>query len=115
MNIESIREICLSLLAATEDIKWGNDLCFSIGAKMFCVAGLQSPLSVSFKVGEAEFADLSVLKGCRPAPYTAKYNWILVEDMHVFTAAEWKQRIAQSYALVRAKLPKKISEKLPPV
>ena len=30
MDIEMFREISLSLPSATEDIKWGNDLCFSI-------------------------------------------------------------------------------------
>ncbi len=114
MNIESIREICLSLPAVTEDIKWGNDLCFSIGGKMFCVAGLLSPLSVCFKVPEEDFADLSIVKGCRPAPYTAKYHWIMVEEMHVYTAPEWAMRISISYKLVRAKLTQKISDGLPP-
>ena len=39
MNIEHLREYCLSFPGATEDVKWGSDLCFSVGAKMFCVTG----------------------------------------------------------------------------
>ena len=35
MNIEQLRKFCLSFPGATEDIKWGNDLCFCVGKKMF--------------------------------------------------------------------------------
>lgn len=56
MNIETIQSICRALPNVTEDIKWGHDLVFSIGGKMFCVVGLdQSPTSASFKVKEEEF------------------------------------------------------------
>jgi predicted DNA-binding protein (MmcQ/YjbR family) len=37
MNIEQLRKFCLSFPGATEDIKWGADLCFCVGEKMFCV------------------------------------------------------------------------------
>jgi len=42
MTIESLRKYCLSFPGATEDIKWGADLCFCVGAKMFCVTGVDS-------------------------------------------------------------------------
>ena len=42
MNIEQLRKFCLSFPGATEDIKWGADLCFCVGAKMFCVTGADS-------------------------------------------------------------------------
>jgi len=48
MNIENIRSICIGLPAVTEGIKWGNDLCFMVGGKMFCVILLESPFKVSF-------------------------------------------------------------------
>ncbi len=69
MNIESLRKICTSLPAVTEDIKWGNDLAFSIGDKMFCVASLESPFTCSFKVRDDEFEELSNQNGFMPAPY----------------------------------------------
>jgi predicted DNA-binding protein (MmcQ/YjbR family) len=42
MNVEDIQNICRQLPAVTEDIKWGHDLVFSIGGKMFCVVGLMN-------------------------------------------------------------------------
>ena len=55
MNIEQIQKLCLSWPGVTEDVKWGNDLCFCIAQKMFCVAGMSQPLMVSFKCSNEDF------------------------------------------------------------
>ena len=112
MDIETIRNICKDLPHVTEDIKWGDDLCFMIGEKMFCVSNLNPPLKVSLKVTDEEFAELSNSPGIIPAPYVARYKWILVEDMSRFTSKEWRHYITQSYNLVKAKLPKKVLDQL---
>jgi hypothetical protein len=59
MDIEIFRSVCLAFPAVTEEVKWGNDLCFCVGEKMFCVANLEPPHSFSFKVTDAEFGELS--------------------------------------------------------
>lgn len=112
MDIESIRNICTQLPHVTEGIKWGDDLCFMVGEKMFCVAALSPPLKVSLKVADDEFEELSNTPGIIPAPYVARYKWILVEDTNRFTAKEWEYYITQSYNLVKARLPKRKSESL---
>ena len=109
MNIEILRDYCMALPAVTEDIKWGHDLCFSVAGKMFCVAALEGPLSVSFKVKDDEFDEMSSLPGIRPAPYVARYKWVLVEEVSRLSRKEWAHYIKQSYELVRAKLPKKVA------
>ena len=56
MNIEQLRKYCLSFPGATEDIKWGADLCFCVGEKMFCVTGADSVSSgMSIKCTPAKF------------------------------------------------------------
>lgn len=112
MNIEQLRAFCLSMPSATEDIKWGQDLCFCIGGKMFCVTGLTGPLKISMKVKDEEFDELSSSEGIIPAPYVARYKWIMVEDTSKFTKKEWEHYIRQSYELVRSKLPKKVLKEL---
>jgi predicted DNA-binding protein (MmcQ/YjbR family) len=107
MNIENIRSICTKLPLVTEDIKWGNDLCFLIAQKMFCVVGLSTPLQVSFKVKDEEFDELSNQQGIIPAPYVARYKWVLIQNANVLTTKQWEYYICQSYNLVKAKLPKK--------
>jgi predicted DNA-binding protein (MmcQ/YjbR family) len=113
MNIEELQQLCKTLPHVTEDIKWGNDLCFCIGAKMFCVIGLnQAPTSASFKVQDEEFEEMSTRKGFIPAPYVARYKWVLAEDITILSAKEWQHYVTQSYHLVAAKLPPKVKKEL---
>ena len=37
MTIDGVRRICRSFPGVTEDLKWGADLAFCTGGKMFCV------------------------------------------------------------------------------
>ena len=113
MTTEDIQQLCRSLPAVTEDIKWEHDLVFSVGGKMFCVVGLdQSPVSASFKVTEEEFDEMSSRPGFKPAPYVAKYKWVWIEDIKKMKKTEWKKYINQSYELVKDKLPVKLKKQL---
>lgn len=113
MNIEDITAICKSLPMVTEDIKWGHDLAFSIGEKMFCVVGLdQVPTSATFKVTDEEFEELSNTPGFIPAPYVARYKWVMIEDITTMNRQDWEKYIHQSYNLIKNKLPNKIKKQL---
>jgi predicted DNA-binding protein (MmcQ/YjbR family) len=112
MNIETLQKICLSLPAVTEDIKWGNDLVFSVGGKMFCVAGLEPPFKSSFKVEDEEFEALCNREGFSPAPYMARAKWVLVGPDAGLSKKEWESFIKQSYELVKSKLTKKVRKEL---
>jgi predicted DNA-binding protein (MmcQ/YjbR family) len=107
LNLELLEKLCGKLKGTTTDIKWGNDLCFLIGEKMYCVAGLDPPLRVSLKVLPEEFNELTNRDGIIPAPYLARNNWILVEDNNSFNQKEWKYYIEQSYNMIFNKLSKK--------
>lgn len=112
MDIDFLRKFCLSLPAATEDIKWDNDLVFSVGGKMFCVAGLDAPFKCSFKVSDDAFEELSNTDGFMPAPYMARAKWVLVTKPSKLNKKEWEQYIRQSYEMVKWKLTKKQREQL---
>ena len=113
MTVEKIQAICKKLSAVTEDIKWGNDLVFSVGGKMFCVVGLQqSPATASFKVNEEEFDEMCSLEGFKPAPYVAKYKWVWMDNIDRLNKKEWEQYTRQSYDLVKHKLPLKLKKQL---
>lgn len=113
MNLEDIQNICKALPSVTEDVKWGDDLVFSVGGKMFCVAALnQSPITASFKVTDEEFDEMCDRDGFKPAPYVAKYKWVWIDNISKMNKIEWKKYIKQSYQLVKAKLPNKIKKQL---
>lgn len=107
MDIEVLRTICLSFPAVTEDVKWGNDLCFCVGGKMFCVTNLEPPHTFSFKVTDAEFEELSQSEGFIPAPYMARAKWVLVTDSSKLSRKELKNYLLQSYDLITAKFSRK--------
>jgi predicted DNA-binding protein (MmcQ/YjbR family) len=113
MTIDDIKNICSKLPGTTYDVKWGADLCFSIAKKMYCVTGLeQSPVSVSFKVTDEEFEEVSSRKGFRPADYVARYKWVTVDNINSVPKKELEKFIKQSYELIKSKLPKKTREAL---
>lgn len=107
MDIEVLRTICLSFPAVTEDVKWGNDLCFCVGGKMFCVTNLEPPHTFSFKVTDAEFDELSGSEGFQPAPYLARAKWVLVTDSSKLSRQDLKNYLQQSYELITAKFSRK--------
>ena len=112
MQTELLQQFCLSLPATTEDIKWDNDLCFSIGGKMYCVIALEPPFKCSFKVRDDEFDELSNSVGFMPAPYMARAKWVTVTKPFVLNKKEWERFIRQSYELKKAKLTKKTRKEL---
>lgn len=112
MDIEWLRKFCLSLPGTSEDIKWGNDLCFLVAEKMFCVAGLEAPQKIAFKVPDDIFEELSTSEGFIPAPYMARAKWVMVQDISRLSKKEWQDYVLQSYSLVKKKLSKKLLKEL---
>ena len=107
--LAKIRAACKALPGATFDIKWGKDMCYSVGGKMFAVMEEHGKegASISFKVDDHRFLELTDREGIIPAPYMAKHKWVLVQDPKKVSDAELKDLIVTSHALVAAKLPKK--------
>jgi predicted DNA-binding protein (MmcQ/YjbR family) len=113
MDIESFRAICMALPDTTEDIKWTDHLCFSIGGKMYAVTGPNNfPVTASFKVTDEDFELLPERPGFKPAPYMARYKWIFTEDISLMSVHEWKEYLSKAYEATKAKLPKKILQTL---
>jgi predicted DNA-binding protein (MmcQ/YjbR family) len=114
MNIDWLREHCLSLPHATETVQWGDDLVFKIGGKMFAVVPLEPAAAthLSFKCTPEKFAELAETPGIIPAPYMARAMWVAFEDLNALRTDEIRALIRESYDLVFAKLTKKIQEEL---
>ena len=113
MNIEQLREFCLSFPGATEDIKWGADLCFCVGAKMFCVTGADSIAGgMSLKCTPEKFAELIERTGIDPAAYVGRYKWVRIKDQDAIEPDELKELIKTSYELVFEKLPKTMRDSI---
>jgi predicted DNA-binding protein (MmcQ/YjbR family) len=113
MDIEWVRQYCLSLPYATEQVQWEDDLVFKVGGKMFAVVPLEpSRLWLSFKCTDEEFADLVERPGIIPAPYLARAHWVALEAEDPLTRAEVQRLLHQAHELVFAKLPKRLQAQL---
>ncbi|MGZ8845548.1 MAG: MmcQ/YjbR family DNA-binding protein [Pyrinomonadaceae bacterium] len=114
MDIESVREYCLSFPHATENVQWGADLVFKIAGKMFAVVNLEevSDHCMSFKCTPEKFAELTERNGIVPAPYVARYHWVALETYDALGEKELKALLRNSYDLVFEKLPKKLKSTL---
>ena len=109
MALDAVREFCRALPGATEDVKWGNDLAFSVGGKMFAVVCLEPPHQISFKCAPEAFAELTEREGIIPAPYLARAMWVQEQELgEALERREREELLATAYELVRAKLPKKL-------
>ncbi len=110
MTPAKAKAFCLALPAATHDVKWGADHVYSVGGKMFAVMGPDG--SMSFKVDDHRFLELTDREGFIPAPYMARAKWVQVKDVKSVPDAELKALVARSHALVALKLTKKMRESL---
>jgi len=113
MNVDWLRELCLSFPGATEQIQWGSDLLFKVGGKMFAATPLEpAPVCLSFKASPEKFAELTERPHIIPAPYLARAQWVALETRGAVPHNELASLLRESYDLVVARLPKKIRESL---
>jgi predicted DNA-binding protein (MmcQ/YjbR family) len=110
MNVDTIREYCLSFPQAAEKLQWGDALCFKVSEKMFAVLGLDNP-RLSFKCAPETFAELIEREHIQPSPYLGRYKWVMLERLDAVDWGELRQLIQTSYEMVSAKAPGKKSEK----
>ncbi|MFN7551974.1 MAG: MmcQ/YjbR family DNA-binding protein [Pseudomonadota bacterium] len=96
------------------DLKWGDDLAYSVAGKMFAVYCFKGSNAgqVSFKVGAERFLELTDRHGIIPAPYMARAHWVSVLPSSGMPREELKALLRESYEQVRAKLPKKVQREL---
>ena len=113
MNLKKAKEFCSALPGATHDIKWGDVLVFSVGEKMFAAMHDDPQAkSISFKVDDDRFLELTDRAGIIPAPYLARAKWVRVEDLAKLPDTEAKQLLARAHQLVFAKLTKKLQREI---
>jgi predicted DNA-binding protein (MmcQ/YjbR family) len=104
MNADAIRKYCLSFPDATENLQWGDDLCFKVAGKIFAILGLDSvPQRMCFKCAPEKFAELCEIEDIRPAPYVGRYKWVMLDRLDALRDSELRDLLHQSYGMVASK------------
>ena len=106
MTPDELRAAALALPGATHDVKWGADQVYSVGGKMFCATDADAT-NLSFKATDIAYEALTETGRARPAPYAARFKWVMFDDLAALDAAEVKDWIATAHRLVAEKLPRK--------
>jgi predicted DNA-binding protein (MmcQ/YjbR family) len=104
----SLRDFCRALPATTEDVKWGDDLVFSVGGKMYAAFDLDNEVEYGFKCDDDDFDRLTAMPGIIPAPYAARFGWVAIRKKGALTPTEARALLKKSYGLVMAGLPRKV-------
>jgi predicted DNA-binding protein (MmcQ/YjbR family) len=114
MRLDRLKAFALAQRQTTVVKQWGECLVFKVADKMFFLIALDGDTidGVIFKCTPDEFDDLTGLDGITQAPYCAKRMWVRVGDLATLPEKELQARILRSYALVVAKLPKKVQATL---
>ena len=114
MSPAALRAFCLKLPAATYDLKWGQDHVYSVGGKMFAVAGREGEDEprYCFKASDASFEQLCDEGVAEPAPYLARARWVLTKDAHSLPDDQLRRYIAIAHGLIAEKLTKKARAEL---
>lgn len=113
MNIEWVRQFCLSLPCTTEQIQWGNDLLFKVAGEMFAAVPLEpARVWLTFKCPPEDFSELTERPGIIPAPYLARAKWVAMENEEALPREEVLRFVKKSYEMIFAKLTKKVQAEL---
>jgi predicted DNA-binding protein (MmcQ/YjbR family) len=102
----AFKAAALALPGAEFSVKWGADDVYSVGGKMFAATD-EAGSTLSLKVSDIAFEVLTETGRARPAPYAARFKWVMFDDLAALDAGEVKDWLKTAHDLVAAKLPKK--------
>ncbi|MDN3707481.1 MmcQ/YjbR family DNA-binding protein [Myroides ceti] len=114
MNIEDVRNFCLSLKGAEEKMPFDDKtLVFSVKGKMFCATDITTFKFLNLKCDPEEAIILrEKYSDVMPGYYMNKKLWNSVKTTGKITDKQMKDWILNSYDLVVAGLPKKTQKEL---
>ncbi len=111
MTPAAFRKHALSLPGTECVQQWGDDQVYKIVGKMFAMTD-KAFTKISFKCSNEAFHILTESGAAIPAPYLARAKWVQVGPQ-ALPDSELRQRIKQAYAIVRARLTRKVQATLP--
>jgi predicted DNA-binding protein (MmcQ/YjbR family) len=106
MTPAALEKAALAFPGAELSIKWGDDRCYTVGGKMFAATD-GAATNLSMKVTDIAFEALTETGRAKPAPYAARFKWVMFEDLASLDDAEGGDWLKTAHRLVAAKLPRK--------
>ncbi len=109
MNIESIRDYCLSKKAVTESFPFDEEtLVFKVMNKMFALTNIEGELRINLKCNPEKAIELrEEFNFILPGFHMNKQHWNTIIITSPIKESQLKEWIDESYNLVVSKLTKK--------
>jgi predicted DNA-binding protein (MmcQ/YjbR family) len=114
MNIEELREYCLSLKGVTESFPFDEStLVFKVCGKMFCLTNLKGDFSINLKNDPEKNIELREhYPAVIPGYHMNKKHWNTLEVDGSLKEDMIKNLIDESYDMIVMSLPKKVQQEL---
>lgn len=114
MNIEELREYCLTLKGATEDFPFNETtLVFKVRGKMFCLTDLEDKFAITLKNEPEKNIELREhFSAVKPGYHTSNRHWNTIDVDGTIADNMLKDLIDESYDLVVLKLTREEKQKL---
>lgn len=114
MNIEVLREYCISKPGVTEGFPFDQDtLVFKAGGKMFLLIGLNDASKFNVKCDPELAIELRErYSEVQPGYHMSKVHWNTVHMDGNLTEKQLREMIDHSYWLIFESLPKKLQEEI---
>lgn len=102
MNIEDIREYCLSLKGVSEEFPFGDTtLVFKVGGKIFCLTGLERELAINVKNEPEKNIELrEEYPAINPGYHMNKKHWNTISIDGSISDDKIKNFIDESYDII---------------
>lgn len=114
MNIETLREYCISKKGVTESFPFGEDtLVFKIAEKIFLLTGLENSRSFNVKCDPEKATSLrEQFPEVLPGYHMNKRHWNTVHYDGSLSENQLKEFIDHSYDLIFKSFPKMLKQKI---
>ncbi len=114
MNIEELRDFCLSLKGVSEEMPFDDKvLVFKVMGKIFCLTNIEHFESINVKCDPEKAIELrETYKAVRPGYHMNKKHWNTIQLNDSISVALLEEWIIDSYQLVANSLTKKLKEEM---
>lgn len=114
MNIEELRDYCLSLKGVTEEMPFDDKvLVFKVMGKIFCLTNIEHFEAINVKCEPEKAIELrETYEAVQPGYHMNKKHWNTIQLNDSISVALLKEWIIDSYQLVANSLTKKLKEEL---
>lgn len=114
MNIEVLREYCLSLRGVTEEFPFDETtLVFKVSGKMFCLTDLEDKFAITLKNDPEKNMELrEKYTAIKPGYHMSNKHWNTIDVDGTISDNKLKDLIDESYDLVVLKLTRDQKQKL---